>query len=145
MARLDRTLQLRPDARFPPPHSVSFKLSAAKLAAFPPFVAPMNAKRLSILLAIPVVVALLATAMPAGADTDAATVRRLRESGEILPLEKILERARKERPGEVLETELERKGGRPVYEVEILDAQGRVWELKFDARSGELLRQKQDD
>lgn len=105
----------------------------------------MNAKRLSILLAIPVVVALLATAMPAGADTDAATVRRLRESGEILPLEKILERARKERPGEVLETELERKGGRPVYEVEILDAQGRVWELKFDARSGELLRQKQDD
>ncbi|HMV54994.1 MAG TPA: PepSY domain-containing protein [Rhodocyclaceae bacterium] len=105
----------------------------------------MNSRKLSIPLSIPAVVVLLAMALPAGADTDAATVRRLRESGEILPLEKILERARKERPGEVLETELERKGARHVYEVEILDAQGRVWELKFDARSGELLRQKQDD
>ena len=105
----------------------------------------MNSRKLSIPLSIPAVVVLLAMALPAGADTDAATVRRLRESGEILPLEKILERARKERPGEVLETELERKGARHVYEVEILDAQGRVWELKFDARSGELLGQKQDD
>ncbi len=105
----------------------------------------MNSRKLSIPRSIPAVVVLLAMALPAGADTDAATVRRLRESGEILPLEKILERARKERPGEVLETELERKGARHVYEVEILDAQGRVWELKFDARSGELLRQKQDD
>ncbi len=105
----------------------------------------MNSRKLSIPLSIPAVVVLLAMALPAGADTDAATVRRLRESGEILPLEKILERARKERPGEVLETELERKGARHVYDVEILDAQGRVWELKFDARSGELLRQKQDD
>lgn len=105
----------------------------------------MKPRRLSILLLSLPVIALCAMALPVGADTDAATVRRLRESGEILPLEKILERARKERPGEVLETELERKGARHVYEVEILDAQGRVWKLKFDARSGELLRQKQDD
>jgi len=105
----------------------------------------MKPQKVSILLLFLPVVVLGALALPAGADTDAATVRRLRESGEILPLEKILERARKERPGEVLETELERKGARHVYEVEILDAQGRVWELKFDARSGELLRQKQDD
>ena len=30
-------------------------------------------------------------------------------------------------------------------EVELVDEQGRVWEMKFDARTGEILREKQGD
>jgi uncharacterized membrane protein YkoI len=45
----------------------------------------------------------------------------------------------------VLETELEESGGGMVYEVEILDANGEVWEMKFDARSGALLGEEQED
>jgi uncharacterized membrane protein YkoI len=45
----------------------------------------------------------------------------------------------------VLETELEEKGGELVYEVEILDDNGEVWEMKFDARSGALLEEEQED
>ena len=78
-------------------------------------------------------------------DVDAAEAARLSKAGEILPLEKIVERANAEKPGQVLETELERKHGRYVYEVEILDDKGQVWELKLDAKTGALIKSKRDD
>lgn len=105
----------------------------------------MNLRRSSLLPTLAFAVVLGAAAWPAGADSDHAEAKRLRQSGEILPLEDILERARKARPGKVLETELERERGRYLYELEILDANGQVWELKYDARSGELLRHGPDD
>jgi uncharacterized membrane protein YkoI len=82
---------------------------------------------------------------PVTAEDDHVTARKLRESGQILPLEQILERARARQPGQVLETELERKHDVYVYEVEILDADGWVWELKFDARTGELIELERND
>jgi uncharacterized membrane protein YkoI len=73
------------------------------------------------------------------ADEDHVAARRLRDSGEILSLEKIAEHARTARSGEILETELDREGGRYIYEVEILDPAGQVWELKLDAKTGDLI------
>ncbi len=84
-------------------------------------------------------------ASPARADADHLTARRLRDAGEILSLERIAERARAEKPGEILETDLKQKRGRYIYEIEILDAGGRVWELKFDARSGALIKLEKED
>jgi uncharacterized membrane protein YkoI len=78
-------------------------------------------------------------------DIDATEAARLSKAGEILSLEKIVERAHAEKPGQVLETELERKHGRYVYEVEILDDKGQVWELKLDAKTGNLIKSKRDD
>lgn len=65
--------------------------------------------------------------------------RRLAAEGAILPLEKVIERARAERPGRIIETELEREGERYVYQLEVLDEAGAVSELRFDAGTGELL------
>ena len=45
----------------------------------------------------------------------------------------------------MLEVELEERHGGVYYEVEILDANGEVWEMYFDARSGELLGEEQED
>src|SRR5690554_8174242 len=59
--------------------------------------------------------------------------RKLREAGQILPLETIIEKAMAFRKGDVIDTELERDNGMLIYEIEILDAQGRVWELELDA------------
>lgn len=81
----------------------------------------------------------------ARAGDDHAKAARLRDAGEILPLERIVERAREQHPGRVLETELEDKRGRYVYEVELLDESGSVWEMKFDARTGALLEQELED
>jgi uncharacterized membrane protein YkoI len=88
---------------------------------------------------------LAVTAVPAVADDDHVNARKLRESGEIMPLEKIIERARAEKPGEVLETELEQKNGGYMYEVEIVDAAGQVWEIKLDAKTGKLIKIERDD
>jgi uncharacterized membrane protein YkoI len=81
----------------------------------------------------------------ATADDDHVVARKLRDAGEILPLEQIIQRARAVKPGELIETELERKHGRYVYEVEILDQGGQVWEIKLDARTGELIKLERDD
>jgi uncharacterized membrane protein YkoI len=72
-------------------------------------------------------------------------VRSLAEPGDILSLEQILQNARQLHAGRALETELEEGDDGMVYEVEILDANGEVWEMKFDARSGELLEEEQEE
>ncbi len=74
-----------------------------------------------------------------------AAVRSLAGPDDILPLEQILHYARQQHAGRALETELEEGRDGMVYEVEILDANGEVWEMKFDARSGELLGEEQED
>ena len=92
------------------------------------------------------ILSLAATGVPALAgDDDHVNARKLRESGEIMPFEKIIERARAEKPGEVLETELDREHGRYVYEVEIVDEAGQVWEIKLDAKTGKLMKMERDD
>ena len=70
--------------------------------------------------------------------------RELSEAGEILPLESILKKVQQVYPGRVLEVDLERKHGRLVYEIELVDEQGVVRELYYDAATGDLLRGKRD-
>ena len=69
-------------------------------------------------------------------------VRQLRESGQILAMEDILKRSQAAQPGQVVEVELDREGGKYVYEVKIIDAADAVDELEIDAASGEILRRK---
>jgi uncharacterized membrane protein YkoI len=66
--------------------------------------------------------------------------RGLKDSGQIVPLSRITERARRQFGGRVLEADLKERGGRYVYQIELLDAQGVVHQLEYDAQSGERLR-----
>lgn len=81
----------------------------------------------------------------AASEDDHELARKLRDAGEILALEEIVRYARSAKSGELLETELERNDGRYVYEVDILDKAGQVWELKLDAASGRLIEMERDD
>lgn len=72
-----------------------------------------------------------------GRDQDRA--RAAVQRGEVLPLRDILERAEAEFPGRLLEAELEDDHGRLTYEVKLLTEDGRVLELVYDARDGNLL------
>ena len=74
-----------------------------------------------------------------------AAVRSLVGPGDILSLEQILQNARQQHAGRVLEIELEEQRGGLVYEVEILGDSGEVWEMNFDARSGELLEEELEE
>ena len=87
---------------------------------------------------------LLTFAMPGFASESQDDAKKLREAGNILPLEQILDKAKLKQPGRVVETELEKKSGRHVYEVKIVDDKGIMHELKYDAKNGELLKMKQE-
>jgi len=83
--------------------------------------------------------AVLFTGTPqATASDDHDKARLLRDDGRIMPLADILQHP--ELQGKrVIEAELEREHGRLVYELEVLDIDGRVRERYFDAATGEPL------
>ncbi|MBW9268499.1 MAG: PepSY domain-containing protein [Candidatus Thiodiazotropha sp. (ex. Lucinisca nassula)] len=81
----------------------------------------------------------------ADGDVDHQEVRRLTQSGKILPLTELLTSIQESRPGRVIEVELERKGRVYLYEIEMLDDQGVVWEYKLDAVTGEILELEVED
>jgi uncharacterized membrane protein YkoI len=86
---------------------------------------------------------------PASADDEAATgaalardhdqAERARESGEIRPLEEIMPILRERFSGEVAQIELERDHGVWIYEFRLIDAAGRLIEVKVDARTGAVV------
>lgn len=88
---------------------------------------------------------LIILSAPLYADDDNDEARRLVESGEILKLEVILQKAREIQPGKVLEVELERKKGKRIYEIELLSPNGTVFELKFNAKTGKHLSTEKED
>lgn len=87
----------------------------------------------------------LLLASPALADRrdDHERAREAVAAGRILPLDAIVERARAEVDGDILDVELEDgHDGRFVYEIKILTPGGRIVKLEYDAATGALLRSK---
>lgn len=79
-------------------------------------------------------------------DLDQDQAQELRQAGVILPLEGFINQALERYPNaSLLEVELEQKHGRYLYEIELLTSHKQARELKFDARTGELLVDKDDD
>lgn len=70
------------------------------------------------------------------ADDDQDEVRRAVETGQALPFDRILDRARRDHPGQVLGVEIEKHGGRLVYELRILAPGGQINQWRYDARTG---------
>lgn len=64
------------------------------------------------------------------------------QSGQVLPLAKVLALVEREHPGQVLEVELESEGPSWLYEIKLLQPDGRLSKLKVDARTGEILKRK---
>ena len=91
------------------------------------------------------VFALLVALPCAWADDDHDVARVLRQQGKVLPLSEILSRAGLNNSNQVLEVELEKRHGRPVYEIEILKPNGVVKRRWFDATTGKPLPPEGDD
>lgn len=85
-------------------------------------------------------IALLLGGAGARADSDQDRARAAVQAGQVLPLASLLQRLEREYPGQLLEVELEDDDGRLIYEVRLLQADGRLLKLKLDAASGETLR-----
>jgi uncharacterized membrane protein YkoI len=79
-----------------------------------------------------------------GRDRDHEAVRSALMRNEILPLSRILAIAAERAPGDVLKIELERDRTALVYEVKILAPNGKVREVKIDAKTGVVLKVEDD-
>lgn len=79
-------------------------------------------------------------------DLDQDEALELARTGQIQPLDELLQQALGAYPGAtLLEVELELEHGRYRYEVELLTTGGSVRELELDAQSGQLLKDEEDD
>jgi uncharacterized membrane protein YkoI len=101
----------------------------------PPFPGPLPSGTLLVLL-----VGLLAV-LPARADDDHERARAAVVRGEVLPLDAVLARVPLRAGERLLDAELEREGGRWVYELELISADGRVREVELDARDGRWIEE----
>lgn len=102
-------------------------------------------KRLTILLGL-MAVSVFFSLSTTARDLDQDEALRLRLEGVILPFEQLMLKLQQRYPQlTLLEAELEEKRGLLIYEVDILTNEGVVRELKLDARSGDILKDKEDD
>lgn len=90
-----------------------------------------------------VVLAALSVPGRAGADDDHEQARAAVLSGQALPLDAVLARLKRSHPGQVLAIELEREHGRWIYEIKLLQPDGRLMKLEVDARTVEVLAARQ--
>jgi len=100
---------------------------------------PVSLALVALLCAAPLAPSVHADAQDRGADHARDHVR----SGDYVRLERLLADAETRFPGRVIEVELDQDDDE--YEIEILMRDGRVVELKYDARSGRLLKVEIDD
>ncbi|VVO33570.1 PepSY domain-containing protein [Pseudomonas fluorescens] len=92
--------------------------------------------------------ALTLTVGLAQADVRPDQIPGLLKAGTIMDLEKLNQAARAQHPGttaaSITDTELELKGADYVYQVEIRDAKGVEWDVDLNAKTGQVLSNKQD-
>jgi uncharacterized membrane protein YkoI len=79
------------------------------------------------------------------ADSDQDEAKKLVESGQIVPLESILDKVRKRYGGRILEVKLEHNKNRMIYEIEMVSEKGVVNELVLDASNGTLIKEQVED
>ncbi len=92
------------------------------------------------LLTISTLILLASGSVHAGSDHERA--KKAVESGQVLPLQDILQKISKDYPGQVLEVELDQEKGTWIYEIKQLSSNGTILKLDVDAKTGQVLKQK---
>ncbi|MCL1961905.1 MAG: PepSY domain-containing protein [Desulfovibrionaceae bacterium] len=86
-----------------------------------------------------------ASASPHDGGHDHEQARQALQQGQVLPLRTVLDKVEREHQGQVLKIEFEQDGGRFIYEIRLLQADGKVVKLKVDAVDGRVLEIRQKD
>ena len=88
---------------------------------------------------------LLATSTAHADRRDHELARQALEQGQVLPLREVLDRIERQFGGQVLKIEFEREDGRFIYEIRLLQDDGRMAKLEVDARDGQVLKIKRKE
>jgi uncharacterized membrane protein YkoI len=90
-------------------------------------------------------IALTAAAGAAQADVRPDQIEALVKSGEVMSFEQLNKLATDKHPGFTIhDTELDKNATGYVYQVELRDAKGVEWDVDLNAKTGEILKDKQD-
>ena len=87
----------------------------------------------------------LAAGAPQADESDHELARQALQQGQVLPLRQVLDKVEREYQGQVLKIEFERDDGRYLYEIRLLQADGRMAKLKVDAVDGRVLKIKRKE
>ncbi len=71
--------------------------------------------------------------------------RKALEQGRVLPLRTVLEKIERNYDGQALKVEFERDDGRFIYEIRLLQRDGRLVKLKVNAVDGQVLEVKRKE
>lgn len=71
--------------------------------------------------------------------------REALEQGRVLPLRTVLDKIERDYQGQVLKVEFEQDHGRYLYEIRLLQSDGRMVKLKVDAVDGRVLESKRKE
>ncbi len=100
--------------------------------------------RLPVLCCLAMLPALASACPEEGRDVSQDEVLQMTENGSIEPFQVILEKARDHRRGKLLEAKLDCVNQRYVYEIDMLDHDGQIRALRFDAVTGRHLDLEED-
>lgn len=103
---------------------------------------PYALRRRLLACSLPALLLLAPMAAGAASDKDHEHARRALEQGQVLPLRSVLERVEREHPGQVLKIEFEKEDGRYIYEIRLLQPDGRLAKLEVDAVDGSVIKMK---
>ena len=77
--------------------------------------------------------------------SDHELARQALRQGQVLPLRQVLDKIEREYQGQVLKIEFEEDDGRYIYEIRLLQQDGRMAKLKVDAVDGKVLKIKRKE
>jgi uncharacterized membrane protein YkoI len=79
-------------------------------------------------------------------DDDVAEAKAIAAAAGLLSIEQATEKALQAKPGTVIEVEIEKRTWPQGwdYEFEIIDAEGKEWDVDVDAKTGEVRKVRQD-
>lgn len=99
-------------------------------------------RRTLLLLTLAMGVATTGTLVQADDHGDHELARQALERGQVMPLRAVLDKVEREYPGQVLKVEFDREDGRFIYEIRLLQNDGRMAKLEVDAVNGRVLKIK---
>jgi hypothetical protein len=119
------------------------KAAFIRCSSPPRYKVPMNARRPTYLRHL-ALLSLLACALGPGGtlradERDHDLARQALEQGQVLPLHSVLDKVERDYQGQVLKIEFEHDDGRFIYEIRLLQDDGRMAKLKVDAVDGQVI------
>lgn len=92
-----------------------------------------------------ITIALIVTSLGLAMSHEGKEQESLADLSTTISMEEAIKTATTQFPGKVLEAELEQEEGKAVYEIEIMNASGKIQEIEIDAQTGTMRQEREQE